>query len=182
MSNHQHLENGMRWRIVRRLEAGQSQFQIYRFQCNNDIVFNLWKQLHNIGSLQKKPGKGRPKRITICQLQRDITGLLQLISCLVTSMRPKLQVSRDTLSRNLHKRGLFARKPDDCILLASPLSLMQRSLPLEWPLSSLMCPGLTQAPILDLLSQGEAGTYYLSSNVLEIDHYSEGLVMPECEV
>ncbi|GBM60679.1 hypothetical protein AVEN_62629-1 [Araneus ventricosus] len=56
MSDHQRLDDEMRWRIVGRLEAGQSQIQICReFNLTPNVVCNLWKQFQNTGSIDKKP-------------------------------------------------------------------------------------------------------------------------------
>ncbi|GBN69148.1 hypothetical protein AVEN_128501-1 [Araneus ventricosus] len=58
MSNHQRLDDGMRWRIVWRLEAGQSQVQICReFNLTPSVVCNLWKQFQDTGSIERKPGQ-----------------------------------------------------------------------------------------------------------------------------
>ncbi|GBM10609.1 hypothetical protein AVEN_21929-1 [Araneus ventricosus] len=49
MSNHQRLDDGMRWRIVGRLEGGQSQVQICReFNLTPSVVCNLWKQFETV--------------------------------------------------------------------------------------------------------------------------------------
>ncbi|GBM65389.1 hypothetical protein AVEN_79642-1 [Araneus ventricosus] len=65
MSNYQRLDNGMKWRIVGRLEAGQSQVQICRaFNLTPSVVCNLWKQFQDTGSIERKPGQGRPRATT----------------------------------------------------------------------------------------------------------------------
>ncbi|GBM69164.1 hypothetical protein AVEN_91748-1 [Araneus ventricosus] len=65
MSNHQRLDDRMRWRIVGRLEADQSQVQICReFNLTPSVVCNLWKQFQDTGSIERKPGQGRPRAIT----------------------------------------------------------------------------------------------------------------------
>ncbi|GBM99424.1 hypothetical protein AVEN_220305-1 [Araneus ventricosus] len=65
MSNHQRLDDGMRWRIVGRVEAGQSQVHICReFNLMPSVVCNLRKQFQNTGSIERKPGQGRPRATT----------------------------------------------------------------------------------------------------------------------
>ncbi|GBN89465.1 hypothetical protein AVEN_258463-1 [Araneus ventricosus] len=65
MSNHQCLDDGMRWRIVGRLEAGQSQVQICReFNLMPSVVRNSWKQFQDTRSIERKPGQGRPRATT----------------------------------------------------------------------------------------------------------------------
>ncbi|GBM82475.1 hypothetical protein AVEN_227008-1 [Araneus ventricosus] len=62
MSNNQCLDDGMRWQIVGRLEAGQSQVQICReFTLTPSVVCNLWKQFQDTGSIERKPSQGRPR-------------------------------------------------------------------------------------------------------------------------
>ncbi|GBM41877.1 hypothetical protein AVEN_161393-1 [Araneus ventricosus] len=64
MSNHQHLDDGRRWRIVGRQEAGQSQAQICReFDLTPSVTCNLWKQFQDTGSIQRKPGVTVSKRL-----------------------------------------------------------------------------------------------------------------------
>ncbi|GBM04249.1 hypothetical protein AVEN_41057-1 [Araneus ventricosus] len=124
MSNHQRLDDGMRWRIVGRLEAGQSQVQICReFNLTPSVVCNLWKQCQDTGSIERKPGQGRPRATkedrylsiiarrnrgaTASQLSRDLYA--------TTGTR----VSRATVSKRLHETGLFARRPAVCVPLTS---------------------------------------------------------------
>ncbi|GFU69099.1 HTH_Tnp_Tc3_2 domain-containing protein [Trichonephila clavipes] len=65
MSNHQRLGDGMRCRIVRRLEAGQCQVQICRgFDLMPSVMCNLWKQFQDTGSIKRKPRQGRPRART----------------------------------------------------------------------------------------------------------------------
>ncbi|GBO10114.1 hypothetical protein AVEN_236003-1 [Araneus ventricosus] len=55
----------MRWRIVGRLEEGQSQVQICRkFNLTPSVVCNLWKQFQDTGSIERKPKQGRPRATT----------------------------------------------------------------------------------------------------------------------
>ncbi|GBM84655.1 hypothetical protein AVEN_136685-1 [Araneus ventricosus] len=130
MSNHQRLDDGMRWRIVGRLEAGQSQVQICReFNLTPSVLCNLWKQFQDTGSIERKPGQGRPRANTatedrylsiIARRNRGATAS-QLSSDLyaVTGTR----ASRVTVSKRLHETGLFARSPAFCIPLTSTKSL-----------------------------------------------------------
>ncbi|GBO43812.1 hypothetical protein AVEN_192354-1 [Araneus ventricosus] len=157
MSNHQRSDDGMRWRIVGRLKAGQSQVQICReFNLTPSVVCNLWKQFQDTGSIERKPGQGprantatvdrylsiierRNRSATASQLSRDLYA--------ATATR----VSRVTVSKRLHDTGLFARKPAVYV----PLTSTNRRVRLAWcresieigvwingrPFSSLMSPG-----------------------------------------
>ncbi|GBM70273.1 hypothetical protein AVEN_63920-1 [Araneus ventricosus] len=96
MSNHQQLDDGMRWRIVGRLEAGQSQVQICReFNLTPSVVCNLWKQFQDTGSNERKPGQGCPRTTMATEdrylsiIARRNRGGIQLLSSPVTCMRPQ---------------------------------------------------------------------------------------------
>ncbi|GFW72361.1 HTH_Tnp_Tc3_2 domain-containing protein [Trichonephila clavipes] len=87
MSNHQRLDNGMRWRIVTRLEAGQCQVQICRVQFNPSIACNLWKQFQDTRSIKSKPGHGRP-RVTIAKENHHLSIIAKRNRGATTSQLP----------------------------------------------------------------------------------------------
>ncbi|GFV10834.1 uncharacterized protein TNCV_4706031 [Trichonephila clavipes] len=58
MSNHQRLDDGMKWRIVGRLEAGQYQVQICRdFTLTPSVVCNLWNSSRTLDPSRESLGK-----------------------------------------------------------------------------------------------------------------------------
>ncbi|GFY07271.1 transposable element Tcb2 transposase [Trichonephila clavipes] len=115
MSNHQHLDNEMRWQIVGRLEAGQCQVKISKeFSLTPSVVCNLWKQFQDAGYIERKPGQGRPRATTsredchlsiIARCRRGATAC-QLSRYLYAATGT--HVSRVTVSKRLHERGLLA--------------------------------------------------------------------------
>ncbi|GFS81844.1 uncharacterized protein TNCV_1544721 [Trichonephila clavipes] len=65
MSDYQRLDDGIRWQIVGRLETGQCEVQICReFNLTPSIVCNLWKQLQDIGLLERKHRQVRLRATT----------------------------------------------------------------------------------------------------------------------
>ncbi|GBM75032.1 Transposable element Tcb2 transposase [Araneus ventricosus] len=187
MSNHQRLDDGMRWRIVGRLEEGQSKVQICReFNLTPSIVCNLWKQFQDTGSIDRKPGQGRPRATTATedhytrhnrgatssQLSRDLYA--------ATGTR----VSRVTVSKRLHETGLFARRPAVCI----PFTSTNRRVRLawcreyrDWSMDQWATVLFTDESRISLNTDSrrtfiwrEPGTRYLPSNVREINHYGGG--------
>ncbi len=65
MSEHHRLEKDMRWRIVGRLETGQSQAQVAReLSVTPSVVSNLLSQFQNSGTVSRRPGQGRPRATT----------------------------------------------------------------------------------------------------------------------
>ncbi|KFM59504.1 hypothetical protein X975_12997, partial [Stegodyphus mimosarum] len=118
MSNRQRLDDGKRWRIVGRLEAGQSQVQICR-ECNltPSLVCNLWKQFQDTGSIKRKHGQGHPKATTARE-DRYLSILVRRNRAAKASQLSRnlyavtgTCVTRVTDSKRLNDRGLFARRP-----------------------------------------------------------------------
>ncbi|GBO20914.1 hypothetical protein AVEN_176680-1 [Araneus ventricosus] len=187
MSNHQRLDDGMRWRIVGRLESGHSQVQICReFNLKPRVVCNLRKQFQDTGSIERKPGQGHPraatatedrylsiiarrnKGATASQLSRDLYA--------ATGTR----VSRVTVSKRLHETGLFARRPSVCVPVTSTnrrVRLAWCREPRDWSMGQLATVIFTDESRISLNTNyrcmfiwREPGTRYLPSNVREIDH------------
>ncbi|GFT75817.1 HTH_Tnp_Tc3_2 domain-containing protein [Trichonephila clavipes] len=85
----------------------------------------LWKQFQDTGSIERKPGQGRPRApktrkdphlSIIARLNRGATTS-QLSHYLYAATGTR--VSRVTASKRLYERGLFARRPDVCVPLTS---------------------------------------------------------------
>ncbi|GBL87031.1 Transposable element Tcb2 transposase [Araneus ventricosus] len=194
MSNHQRLDDGLRWRIVGRLEAGQSQVQICReFNLTPSAVCNLCKQFQDTGSIERKPGKSRPRATTatedrylsiIARRNRGATAS-QLSRDLYAATGTR--VSRVTVSKRPHETGLFARRPAVCV----PLTSTNRRVRLawcrehrDWSMDQWATVFFTDESRFSLNTDSrrtfiwrEPGTRYLPSNVREIDHYDGGDLM-----
>ncbi|GBM84890.1 hypothetical protein AVEN_51734-1, partial [Araneus ventricosus] len=124
------------------------------FNLTLSVVCNLWKQFQDTGSIQRKPGQGRPRATTatedrylfiIARRNRGATAS-QLSRDLYAATGTR--VSRVTVSKRLHETGLLARRPAVCV----PLTSTNRRVRLAWcreigvwingrPFSSLMSPG-----------------------------------------
>lgn len=194
MSSHKRLDDGMRWRIVGRLEAGQSQLQVAtEFNITPSVVSNLWKQFLETGSISRKPGQGRPRATTdnedhylaltakrhrystASQLSRELNA--------ATGTR----ISRHTVARRLHETGLYARKPAVCI----PLNPCHKRERLAWCRQHLPWTSLQWGNVLftdesrfslDTDSRRvfiwrEPGTRYRHSNIRERDRFGGGGIM-----
>ncbi|GBO44154.1 hypothetical protein AVEN_239552-1 [Araneus ventricosus] len=112
MSSHQRLDDGMRWRIVGRPEAGLYQVQICReFNLTPSVVCNLPKQFQDTGSIERKPRKGPPRATTTTEdhylsiIARRNRGARasQLSRDLYATTGTR--VSRVTVSKRLHETG-----------------------------------------------------------------------------
>ncbi|GFV23953.1 transcription factor Sox-6 [Trichonephila clavipes] len=124
MSNHQRLDDEMRWRIVGRLEAHQCQL-CREFNLTPRVVCSLWKKLQDTGFVERKPEQGRP-RTTTAREDRPLSIIARRNRGAKASQfsrhlyaAPGTRVSRVTVSQRLHERGLFTRKPAVSLPLTS---------------------------------------------------------------
>ncbi|XP_054709011.1 nephrin-like [Uloborus diversus] len=118
MSEHHRLGEGMRWRIVGRLEAEQSRAQVAReLGVTPSVVSNLWSGCKNGGTVSRRPGQGclrttTPNKdqylllTTKCQMTYTVTQLSRSLAATIRTL-----VLRKTVARRLGERGLYARKP-----------------------------------------------------------------------
>ncbi|GBO25667.1 Transposable element Tcb2 transposase [Araneus ventricosus] len=194
MSNLQRLDDGMRWRIVGRLESGQSQIQICReFNLTPSVMCNLWKQFQDTGSIERKPGQGRPRATTatedrylsIIERRNRDAAASQLSRDLYAATGTR--VLRVTVSKRLHETGLFVRRPAVCIPLTSTNRRVRSawcSKHRDWSMDQWATVLFTHESRFSLNTDSrrtfiwrEPGTRYLPSNVREIDHYGGGGLM-----
>ncbi|GBN53459.1 hypothetical protein AVEN_38563-1 [Araneus ventricosus] len=122
MSNQQHLDDGMRWRILGRLEVGQSEVQICReFNLTPSVVCNLWKQFQDIGPIERKTGQGRPRATTATEdrylsiIERRNRGATTSQLSRDLYVATGTRVSRVTVSKRLNETGCL----QEDLLLAS---------------------------------------------------------------
>ncbi|GBN43971.1 Transposable element Tcb2 transposase [Araneus ventricosus] len=187
-------ETGLISARQKRLEAGQSQVQIRRdFNLTPSVVCNLRKQFQDTGSIERKPGQGRPRATTatedrylsiIARRNRGATAS-QLSRDLYAATRTR--VLRVPVSKRLHETGLFARRPAVCV----PLTSTNRSVRLawcrehrDWRMDQWATVLFTDEFRFSLNTDSrrtfiwrEPGTRYPPSNVREIDHYGGGGLM-----
>ncbi|GFT62941.1 transposable element Tcb2 transposase [Trichonephila clavipes] len=102
----------------------------YRHQCScrvrnqqKSVVSRAWKAFQTTGTAVRKVGGGHPRTITAGDDRYIILhakrGRRQSASVIVQQLPTATgrQVSRFTVVRRLHKAGLFARRPERCLLL-----------------------------------------------------------------
>ncbi|GFY09315.1 transposable element Tcb2 transposase [Trichonephila clavipes] len=67
MASRYHLEESVKWRIIGRLEAGQSITETATcLNISRQTVSKLWKQFQNDGTVVRRPGQGRKPMTTAC--------------------------------------------------------------------------------------------------------------------
>ncbi|GFU94735.1 transposable element Tcb2 transposase [Trichonephila clavipes] len=118
MASRYHLEESVKWRIIGRLEAGQSITETATcLNISRQTVSKLWKQFQNDGTVVRRPGQGR-KRMTTASEDRYLAltacrnrkATARQLSSELAAATGAVE-SRQTIYRRLNKKGLYARKP-----------------------------------------------------------------------
>ncbi|GFW75518.1 HTH_Tnp_Tc3_2 domain-containing protein [Trichonephila clavipes] len=135
MSQQRDLPESMAWRVIGRLESGQTQRGVAdAFGVARSVVARLWNRLQETGNIRRRPGAGRPRATTstddryiqlIARRNRTENATqLQRQLLLATGRR----VSSQTVCNRLHEGGLYARRPMVCI----PLTPRPRAARRRW--------------------------------------------------
>ncbi|GFY23475.1 HTH_Tnp_Tc3_2 domain-containing protein [Trichonephila clavipes] len=107
MSQQSDLPESMAWRVIGRLESGQTQRSVAdAVGVARSVVARLWNRFQETGNVRRRPG----------QLQRQLL--------LATGRR----MSSQTVRNRLHDGGLYARRPMVCI----PLTPRHRAARRRW--------------------------------------------------
>ncbi|GBM93882.1 hypothetical protein AVEN_213445-1 [Araneus ventricosus] len=133
MSNHQRLDDGMRYELWGGWEAGQSQVQITEFNLNAPASCATYgKQFQDTASIERKPGQGRPRATTATE-DRYLSTVVRRNRVLF-SASPDLyaatgtRVSRVTVKRLLARQGCLQEDVLPTLRTGSPfLSMIQRA-------------------------------------------------------
>ncbi|GFX09205.1 transposable element Tcb2 transposase [Trichonephila clavipes] len=126
MATRNHLDDFTRGRRIGKLEEGRTVTSVAA-----EFVSRAWKAFQTTGIAVRKVGGGRPRTTTagddryiILQVKRGRRQSASVIAQQLSTATER-QVSRFTVARRLHKRGLFARRPERCL----PLKVDHR---LQW--------------------------------------------------
>ncbi|GFS86695.1 DDE_3 domain-containing protein [Trichonephila clavipes] len=90
------------------------QVQIFReFNSTPSVVCNLWKQFQDTGSIENKPGKGRP-RATMAREDRhlSITGCMWTREFILMDDNVKLVIDESLESEDIRRMDWQARSSD----------------------------------------------------------------------
>ncbi|GFX58111.1 HTH_Tnp_Tc3_2 domain-containing protein [Trichonephila clavipes] len=113
MSQQRDLSESIAWRVIGRLESGQTQRSVAdAVGVARSVVARLWNRFQETGNLTAR--RNRAENAT--QLQRQLL--------LATGRR----VSSQTVRNRLHEGGLYARRPMVCI----PLTPRHRAARRRW--------------------------------------------------
>ncbi|GFU57336.1 transposable element Tcb2 transposase [Trichonephila clavipes] len=135
MARRNHLDKFTRGRMIGKLEEGRTVTSVAaEFGINKNVVSRAWKAFQTTGTAVRKVGGGRPRTTTagddryiILQEKRGQRQSASVIAQQLSTATGR-QVSRFTVSRRLHKGGLFACRPERCL----PLKVNHRRHRLQW--------------------------------------------------
>ncbi|GFW27729.1 transposable element Tcb2 transposase [Trichonephila clavipes] len=134
MSQQSDLPESMAWRVIGRLESGQTQRSVADAVGVARSVARLWNRFQETGNVRRRPGAGRPRattstdgryiQLTARRNRTENATQLQRQLLLATGRR----VSSQTVRNRLHEGGLYARRPMVCI----PLNPRHRAARRRW--------------------------------------------------
>ncbi|GFT04474.1 transposable element Tcb2 transposase [Trichonephila clavipes] len=135
MATRNHLDDFTRGRMIGKLEEVCTVPSVAaEFGINKSVVSRAWKAVQTTGTVVRKVGGGRPRKTTagddryiILQAKRSRRQSASVIAQQLSTATGR-QVSRFTVARRLHKRGLFARRPERSL----PLKVGHRRHRLQW--------------------------------------------------
>ncbi|GFY16681.1 transposable element Tcb2 transposase [Trichonephila clavipes] len=118
MSQRSHLTDSEAWRVVGRLEGGQTQAEVAQvIGVSQSVISRIWNRFLETGSAGRRPGQGRRWATTpnedrylvlTTRRHRNMNAtLLQQHLCSATGTT----VSTQTVRNRLHGVGLYARRP-----------------------------------------------------------------------
>ncbi|GFX06804.1 transposable element Tcb2 transposase [Trichonephila clavipes] len=135
MSEQRDLPESMAWRVIGRLESGQTQRSVAdTVGVARNVVARMWNRFKETGNVRRRPGAGRPRATTLSYDQyiqltarrnrTENATQLQRQLLLATGRR----VSNQTARNRLHEGWLYARRPMVCI----PLTPHDRAARRRW--------------------------------------------------
>ncbi|GFU66904.1 uncharacterized protein TNCV_895401 [Trichonephila clavipes] len=135
MSQQRDLPESMAWRVIGRLESGQTQRSVAdAVGVARSVVARLWNRFQETGNVRRQPGAVRTRtttstddryiQLTARRNRTENATQLQRQLLFATGRR----VSSQTVRNRLHEGGLYARRPMVCI----PLTPRHRAARRRW--------------------------------------------------
>ncbi|GFV82712.1 transposable element Tcb2 transposase [Trichonephila clavipes] len=117
MSEQRDLPESMAWRVIGRLESGQTQRSVTdTVGVARSVVARMWNRFKETGNVRRRPGAGRPRattssydryiQLTARRNRTENATQLQRQLLLATGRR----VSSQTARNRLHEGGLYAHE------------------------------------------------------------------------
>ncbi|GFU76903.1 transposable element Tcb2 transposase [Trichonephila clavipes] len=125
MSQRSHLTDSETWRVVGRLEGGQTQAEVAQaIGVSQSVISRIWNRFLETGSAGRRPGQGRGWASTPnedCFLVLTARRHRNMNATLLQHLRSATgtTVSTQTVRNRLHGVGLYARRPMVCVRLTT---------------------------------------------------------------
>ncbi|GFY03639.1 transposable element Tcb2 transposase [Trichonephila clavipes] len=126
MSQRSHLTDSEAWRVVGRLEVGQTQAEVAQaIGVSQSVISRIWNRFLETESAGRRPGQGRRRAATpnedrylvlIARIYRNMNATLLLRHLRLAT---GTTVSTQTVRNRLHSVGLYVRRPMVCAKLTS---------------------------------------------------------------
>lgn len=126
MSQRSHLTDSEAWRVVGRLEGGQTQAEVAQaIGVSQSVISRIWNRFLETGSAGRRPGQGRRRATTPNEDRYLVLTARRHRNMNATLLQQHLRsatgttVSTQTVRNRLHGVGLYARRPMVCVRLTS---------------------------------------------------------------
>ncbi|GFX78857.1 transposable element Tcb2 transposase [Trichonephila clavipes] len=126
MSQRSHLTNSEAWRVVGRLEGGQTQVEVAQaIGVSQSVISRIWTLFLETGSAGRRPGQGRKRATTPNEDRYLVLTVRRHRNMNATFLQQHLRsatsttVSTQTVRNRLHGVGLYAHRPMVCVRLTS---------------------------------------------------------------
>ncbi|GFV73331.1 transposable element Tcb2 transposase [Trichonephila clavipes] len=126
MSQQSPLTDSDAWRVVGRLEGGQTQVVVAQaIGVSQSVISRIWNRFLETGSAGRRPGQGRRRATTPNEDRYLVLTARKHRNMNATLLQQHLRsatgttVSTQTVRNGLHGVGLYARRPMVCVRLTS---------------------------------------------------------------
>ncbi|GFV79071.1 transposable element Tcb2 transposase [Trichonephila clavipes] len=126
MSQRSHLTHSEAWRVIGRLEGGQTQAEVAQaIGESQTVISSIWNHFLETGSKNRRPGQGRRRATTPNEDRYLVLTAQRPLNMNATLLQQHLRsatgttVSTQTVRNRLHGVGLYARRPMACVRLTS---------------------------------------------------------------
>ncbi|GFW88929.1 transposable element Tcb2 transposase [Trichonephila clavipes] len=126
MSQQSHLTDSEAWRVVGRLEGGQTQVEVAQsIGVSQSVISRIWNRFLETGSAGRRPGQGCRRATTPNEDRYLVLTARRHRNMNATYLQQHLRsatgarVSTQTVRNRLHDVGLYARQPMVCVRLTS---------------------------------------------------------------
>ncbi|GFX39016.1 transposable element Tcb2 transposase [Trichonephila clavipes] len=126
MSQRSHLTDSEAWRVVGRLEGGQTQAEVAQaIGVSQSVISRIWNRFLETESAGRRPGQGRRRATTPNEDSFLVLTARRHRNMNATLLQQHLRsatgttVSTQTVRNGLHGVGMYARRTAVCIRLTS---------------------------------------------------------------